>query len=54
MANVSNYFPKIPKHKIKERLRKSGIECRDMVPLTNQPCYKFSNLENAFPVASYQ
>lgn len=36
-------------------LRKNGIECRDMLPLTNQPCYAFSPGFNPFdyPVAQH-
>lgn len=32
-------------------LNKHGIECREMVPLTNQPCYNFKEWE--YPVADH-
>lgn len=34
-----------------EHLQKHGIECREMVPLTNQPCYNFR--EDDYPVAKH-
>lgn len=36
---------------VMEHLQKAGIECREMMPLTNQPCYKFN--ERAYPVAAH-
>lgn len=32
-------------------LRQHGIECRDMLPLTNQPCYRFKQF--LYPVADF-
>lgn len=34
-----------------EHLQTFGIECREMMPLTNQPCYQFD--EAAYPVAAH-
>ena len=34
-----------------EHLRENGIECRSMMPLTNQPCYDFD--EDQWPYAKY-
>lgn len=34
-----------------EHLQTWGIECREMMPLTNQPCYQFD--EAAYPVAAH-
>jgi len=36
---------------VMEYLQKHGIECREMMPLTNQPCYGFN--EKAYPVAAH-
>jgi dTDP-4-amino-4,6-dideoxygalactose transaminase len=36
---------------VMEHLQKYGIECREMMPLTNQPCYGFN--EAAYPVAAH-
>lgn len=37
------------KHNLMVHLRKSGIECRDMLPLTTQPCYDFNPTD--YPVS---
>lgn len=37
------------KHEFMHYLRSHGIECRDMLPLTTQPCYNFAPL--SYPVA---
>lgn len=37
------------KHYLMADLQRSGIECREMMPLTNQPCYQFN--EDDYPVA---
>lgn len=36
---------------VMEHLQAHGIECREMMPLTNQPCYGFN--ERAYPVAAH-
>lgn len=36
---------------VMEHLQAHGIECREMMPLTNQPCYQFN--ERAYPVAAH-
>jgi len=41
------------KHDLMEHLRESGIECRDMVPLTNQPCYEGMFDPNDYPAANF-
>ena len=38
---------------IMEFLRERGVECRDMVPLTNQPCYSHLFCERDYPVADF-
>lgn len=40
-----------PSSEIMDFIRKEGIECRTMMPLTNQPCYDFD--EGKYPVAKY-
>lgn len=40
-----------PKEPIMAFLRQYGVECRDMLPLTTQPCYKFKSF--LYPVADY-
>lgn len=46
-------YPLVLKHQFKEPimrfLRKHGIECRDLLPLTTQPCYDFDPRE--YPVS---
>lgn len=46
-------YPLVLKHHFKEpimrHLRKNGIECRDLLPLTTQPCYDFDPRE--YPVS---
>lgn len=37
------------KHDIMDHLRRNGVEVRDMLPLTNQPCYNFD--PSLYPVA---
>lgn len=34
-------------------LQRAGIECREMVPLTNQPCYRDIFCEDDYPVAKW-
>lgn len=43
----------ISKKKLCEHLNKKGIETRDMMPITNQPCYKSIINEDDFPVAKW-
>ena len=38
-----------PKWEMMQHLNSRGIETREMLPLTNQPCYQFC--ENDYPVA---
>ncbi len=40
-----------PKYEIMSYLSKNGIGVRDMMPLTNQPCYDFD--EDGYPVAQW-
>lgn len=42
---------KQPKQPLRRTLQNAGIECRDAMPLTNQPCYDFD--ENAYPNAKF-
>lgn len=42
-----------PKHGIMRYLAEHEIEVRDMVPLTNQPCYRGSINENDYPIAEF-
>lgn len=48
-------FPIVLKNRSKwplmHYLRENGIECREMVPLTNQPCYRGMWNESDYPVA---
>lgn len=43
---------KIDKYKLCLHLEKNGIETRDMMPITSQPCYKGLVREDDFPVAA--
>lgn len=43
----------IKKQALCEHLRKNGIETRDMMPITNQPCYKAIVNQDDFPVAKW-
>lgn len=42
-----------PKEAIMEYLRHNKVECRDMVPLTNQPCYSHLFHEDDYPNAKF-
>jgi perosamine synthetase len=44
---------KIEKYDLCLVLEKAGIETRDMMPITNQPCYKGLVNEDSFPVAKW-
>ncbi len=44
---------KIDKYDLCRHLEKSGIETRDMMPVTNQPCYRHLLKESDFPVARW-
>ncbi len=44
---------KFDKYKFCEHLEKNGIETRDMMPITNQRCYKGLLDENDFPVSKW-
>lgn len=45
---VLRYGSKLP---VMRHLRNSGVECRDMLPLTTQPCYKYN--PELYPVANH-
>jgi perosamine synthetase len=44
---------KIKKYDVCEALEKNGVETRDMMPITSQPCYRNIVNENDFPVAKH-
>lgn len=44
---------KIDKYALCFHLEKAGIETREMMPITNQPCFRDSVIEDKFPVAKW-
>lgn len=50
---VLHEHSKIDKYKLCDHLEKSGIETRDMMPITNQPCFRHLVHEDDFPVAKW-
>lgn len=44
---------KFDKYDLCLKLEKAGIETRDMMPITNQPCYKHLVNENDYPVSQH-
>ncbi len=50
---VLSEMSKVDKYDLCLHLEKHGIETRDMMPITNQPCYKGFVNSNFFPVAKW-
>lgn len=50
---VLHEHSKVNKQTLCEHLNKAGIETRDMMPITNQACYRDIVNENDFPVAQW-